>query len=127
MQLISGDQASIVYCQTSYFPPVPLLVIILREDFYPFGGNWEQMPQPRLWLCLSFLFMLTLSREMVGCPSLEYSFSLQANAYIMLCFNLQDGDQADDDQDEDGPREADLEGRVEKYIGVKVKACNFLL
>lgn len=36
---------------------------------------------------------------------------------------LQDGDHGDDDDDEDGPREADLEGRVEKYIGVKVKAC----
>lgn len=43
-----------------------------------------------------------------------------------LCFSnlmiLQDGDNGDDDQDEDGPREADTEGRVEKYIGVKVKA-----
>lgn len=38
----------------------------------------------------------------------------------------QDGDHGDDDNDEDGPREADLEGRVEKYIGVKVKARNFL-
>ncbi|KAJ4844538.1 Structural maintenance of chromosomes protein 3 [Turnera subulata] len=27
----------------------------------------------------------------------------------------------DDDHDDDGPREADVEGRVEKYIGVKVK------
>lgn len=36
---------------------------------------------------------------------------------------LQDGDQGDDDYDDDGPSEADLEGRVEKYIGVKVKAC----
>lgn len=37
---------------------------------------------------------------------------------------LQDGDQGDDDQDEDAPRVADMEGRVEKYIGVKVKACS---
>lgn len=37
---------------------------------------------------------------------------------------LQDGDQGDDDQDEDAPRAADMEGRVEKYIGVKVKACS---
>ena len=34
----------------------------------------------------------------------------------------QDGDIGDDDQDEDRPRETDTEGRVEKYIGVKVKA-----
>lgn len=32
----------------------------------------------------------------------------------------QDGE---DDNDDDGPREVDMEGRVEKYIGVKVKAC----
>ncbi|KAJ6717131.1 STRUCTURAL MAINTENANCE OF CHROMOSOMES PROTEIN 3, partial [Salix koriyanagi] len=32
-----------------------------------------------------------------------------------------DGDHGDDDYDDDGPREADLEGRFEKYIGVKVK------
>ena len=48
--------------------------------------------------------------------------------YIQISFGsfLQDGDQGDDDLDDDGPREADLEGRVEKYIGVKVKACIFL-
>ncbi|TQE05643.1 hypothetical protein C1H46_008776 [Malus baccata] len=34
--------------------------------------------------------------------------------------HLNDGHHDDDDQDEDGPRDADLEGRVEKYIGVKV-------
>ncbi|GJN35302.1 hypothetical protein PR202_gb24057 [Eleusine coracana subsp. coracana] len=33
----------------------------------------------------------------------------------------QDGDAGDDDNDEDGPREPDPEGRIEKYIGVKVK------
>ena len=37
----------------------------------------------------------------------------------------QDGDQGEDDMDDDGPGEADLEGRVEKYIGVKAKACIF--
>ena len=37
---------------------------------------------------------------------------------------LQDGDHGDDDQDEDAPHAADMEGRVEKYIGVKVKACS---
>lgn len=42
----------------------------------------------------------------------------------LLVLYSQDGDHGDDD-DEDGPREADLEGRVEKYIGVKVKVCIF--
>lgn len=41
-----------------------------------------------------------------------------------MCFLFQqEGDPVADDEDEDGPREADPEGRVEKYIGVKVKAC----
>ena len=44
-----------------------------------------------------------------------------------MYFFPQDGDHAaDDDHDDDGPREADLEGRVEKYIGVKVKVCIFM-
>ncbi|KAB1226909.1 Structural maintenance of chromosomes protein 3 [Morella rubra] len=38
----------------------------------------------------------------------------------LVMMKKKDGDQGDDDLDEDGPREADLEGRVEKYIGVKV-------
>lgn len=38
-----------------------------------------------------------------------------------LLFLLKDGDLGDDDHGEDGPREPDPEGRVEKYIGVKVK------
>lgn len=44
---------------------------------------------------------------------------------ILISFQ-QDGDLGGDDEDEDGPREADPEGRVEKYIGVKVKASVFL-
>ena len=36
---------------------------------------------------------------------------------------MKDGDLGDDERDEDGPRDPDPEGRVEKYIGVKVKAC----
>lgn len=36
---------------------------------------------------------------------------------------MKDGDIGDDDRDDDGPRDPDPEGRVEKYIGVKVKAC----
>lgn len=35
----------------------------------------------------------------------------------------QEGKEDDDDQDEDEPRASVVEGRVEKYIGVKVKAC----
>ncbi|XP_048323883.2 structural maintenance of chromosomes protein 3 [Ziziphus jujuba] len=38
----------------------------------------------------------------------------------LVMMKKKDGEHADDD-DEDGPREADLEGRVEKYVGVKVK------
>lgn len=34
---------------------------------------------------------------------------------------LKDGDPGDDDVGEDGPCGPDPEGRVEKYIGVKVK------
>lgn len=41
-------------------------------------------------------------------------------------FFPQDGDHAADDEDDDEPREADPEGRVEKYIGVKVKVCIFM-
>ncbi|CAK9175459.1 unnamed protein product [Ilex paraguariensis] len=39
---------------------------------------------------------------------------------VSSIMRLQDGDQGDDDLDEDGPRATDMEGRVEKYIGVKV-------
>jgi hypothetical protein len=44
-------------------------------------------------------------------------------AWLAFVISWQDGDHGDDDYDDDGPREADLEGRVEKYIGVKVKVC----
>lgn len=47
---------------------------------------------------------------------MEGSFPL-----LSLLFLLKDGDLGDDDHGEDGPREPDPEGRVEKYIGVKVK------
>ncbi|TQD78789.1 hypothetical protein C1H46_035656 [Malus baccata] len=40
--------------------------------------------------------------------------------------HLNDGQHGDDDQDEDGPREADLEGRVEKYIGKTVVALTLI-
>ncbi|KAK7300360.1 hypothetical protein RJT34_11204 [Clitoria ternatea] len=38
----------------------------------------------------------------------------------LVMMKKKDGDH-DDDEDEDGPRESNPEGRVEKYIGVKVK------
>lgn len=48
--------------------------------------------------------------------------------FLFLIFEIflsfaQDGEPADDDPDEAGPQETDTGGRVEKYIGVKVKAC----
>lgn len=50
-----------------------------------------------------------------------FSELVQGGHGHLVMMKKKDGDHADDDQDEDGPREADLEGRVEKYIGVKVK------
>lgn len=43
----------------------------------------------------------------------------------MLTFFLlkQNGDPADNDYDEDELPVADREGRIEKYVGVKVKVC----
>ena len=35
--------------------------------------------------------------------------------------HIQDHDHDDEDDDDDGGRQADAEGRVEKYLGVKVK------
>lgn len=35
--------------------------------------------------------------------------------------HIQDRDHDDEDDEDDGGREADAEGRVEKYLGVKVK------
>lgn len=39
----------------------------------------------------------------------------------LVMMKKKDGDLGDDDHDEDGPRDPEPEGRVEKYIGVKVK------
>ncbi|KAI4308346.1 hypothetical protein L6164_031429 [Bauhinia variegata] len=50
-----------------------------------------------------------------------FSELVQGGHGHLVMMKKKDGDQVDDDQDEDGPREADMEGRVEKYIGVKVK------
>ncbi|KAH0996615.1 hypothetical protein GBA52_020479 [Prunus armeniaca] len=49
-----------------------------------------------------------------------FSELVQGGHGYLVMMKKKDGHQGDDDQDEDGPREADLEGRVEKYIGVKV-------
>ncbi|RZC53641.1 hypothetical protein C5167_012493 [Papaver somniferum] len=40
---------------------------------------------------------------------------------FLVMMKKKDAGHGDDDHDEEGPREADAEGRVEKYIGVKVK------
>ncbi|XP_021825220.1 structural maintenance of chromosomes protein 3 isoform X2 [Prunus avium] len=50
-----------------------------------------------------------------------FSELVQGGHGYLVMMKKKDGHHGDDDQDEDGPREADLEGRVEKYIGVKVK------
>ncbi|XP_022752482.1 structural maintenance of chromosomes protein 3 isoform X2 [Durio zibethinus] len=51
-----------------------------------------------------------------------FSELVQGGHGHLVMMKKKDGDHAaDDDHDDDGPREADLEGRVEKYIGVKVK------
>ncbi|KAJ7964829.1 Structural maintenance of chromosomes protein [Quillaja saponaria] len=49
-----------------------------------------------------------------------FSELVQGGHGHLVMMKKKDGDHGDDD-DEDGPREADMEGRVEKYIGVKVK------
>ncbi|GAV74167.1 SMC_N domain-containing protein/SMC_hinge domain-containing protein [Cephalotus follicularis] len=50
-----------------------------------------------------------------------FSELVQGGHGHLVMMKKKDGDHGDDDHDDDGPREADLEGRVEKYIGVKVK------
>ena len=50
-----------------------------------------------------------------------FSELVQGGHGFLVMMKKKDGDHGDDDHDEDGPREADMEGRVEKYIGVKVK------
>uniref|UniRef100_A0ACD5TZL5 Uncharacterized protein n=1 Tax=Avena sativa TaxID=4498 RepID=A0ACD5TZL5_AVESA len=46
---------------------------------------------------------------------------VQGGTGYLVMMKKKDGDAVDDDNDEDGPREPDPEGRIEKYIGVKVK------
>ncbi|GLU19081.1 hypothetical protein SLE2022_353480 [Rubroshorea leprosula] len=50
-----------------------------------------------------------------------FSELVQGGHGHLVMMKKKDGEPGDDDQDDDGPREADAEGRVEKYIGVKVK------
>ncbi|KAK3205528.1 hypothetical protein Dsin_019574 [Dipteronia sinensis] len=51
-----------------------------------------------------------------------FSELVQGGHGHLVMMKKKDGDLGDDEHDDDdGPREADLEGRVEKYIGVKVK------
>lgn len=49
------------------------------------------------------------------------------NFWYISAIYLQDSDDIDNDQDDDDPHPADAEGRIEKYIGVKVKACYYFL
>ncbi|KGN54455.2 structural maintenance of chromosomes protein 3 isoform X1 [Cucumis sativus] len=50
-----------------------------------------------------------------------FSELVQGGHGYLVMMKKKDGDQHDDDPDEAGPPEADTGGRVEKYIGVKVK------
>ncbi|XP_020250621.1 structural maintenance of chromosomes protein 3 isoform X1 [Asparagus officinalis] len=50
-----------------------------------------------------------------------FSELVQGGHGYLVMMKKKDGDRGDDDLDEDGPRDPDPEGRVEKYIGVKVK------
>ncbi|KAK2432041.1 Structural maintenance of chromosomes (SMC) family protein [Trifolium repens] len=50
-----------------------------------------------------------------------FSKLVQGGHGRLVMMKKKDGDHDDDDQDEDGPREANPKGRVERYIGVKVK------
>ncbi|KAK9926388.1 hypothetical protein M0R45_023621 [Rubus argutus] len=50
-----------------------------------------------------------------------FSELVQGGHGYLLMVKKKDGIHADDDLDDDGPSETDLEGRFEKYIGVRVK------
>lgn len=50
-----------------------------------------------------------------------FSELVQGGHGYLVMMKKKDGELGDDDNDEDGPRDPDPEGRVEKYIGVKVK------
>ncbi|CAL5432465.1 unnamed protein product [Camellia sinensis] len=50
-----------------------------------------------------------------------FSELVQGGHGFLVMMKKKDGDHGDDDEDDDAPRAPDMEGRVEKYIGVKVK------
>ncbi|XP_040255668.1 structural maintenance of chromosomes protein 3-like [Aegilops tauschii subsp. strangulata] len=50
-----------------------------------------------------------------------FSELVQCGHGALVMMKKKDGDAEDDDNDEDGPREADPKGRIDKYVGVKVK------
>ncbi|XBI58586.1 hypothetical protein VPH35_039799 [Triticum aestivum] len=50
-----------------------------------------------------------------------FSELVQGGHGALVMMKKKDGDAEDDDNDEDGPREADPKGRIDKYVGVKVK------
>ncbi|XP_077226004.1 structural maintenance of chromosomes (SMC) family protein [Tasmannia lanceolata] len=50
-----------------------------------------------------------------------FSELVQGGHGFLVMMKKKDGELGDDDRDEDGPPDVDPEGRVEKYIGVKVK------
>ncbi|XBJ04479.1 hypothetical protein VPH35_023409 [Triticum aestivum] len=50
-----------------------------------------------------------------------FSELVQGGHGALVMMKKKDGDAEDDDNDEDGPREADPKGRIDRYIGVKVK------
>ncbi|KAF5937576.1 hypothetical protein HYC85_025082 [Camellia sinensis] len=49
-----------------------------------------------------------------------FSELVQGGHGFLVMMKKKDGDHGDDDEDDDAPRAPDMEGRVEKYIGVKV-------
>ncbi|KAF7011032.1 hypothetical protein CFC21_025387 [Triticum aestivum] len=50
-----------------------------------------------------------------------FSELVQGGHGALVMMKKKDGDAEDDDNDEDGPHEADPKGKIDKYVGVKVK------
>jgi len=50
-----------------------------------------------------------------------FSELVQGGHGYLVMMKKKDGDAVDDDEEEDGPRDPGPDGRIEKYIGVKVK------
>ncbi|KAE8799811.1 structural maintenance of chromosomes protein 3 [Hordeum vulgare] len=53
-----------------------------------------------------------------------FSELVQGGHGALVMMKKKDGDADNDHNDEDGPHESDPKGRINKYFGVKVKACN---